>query len=421
MTPVHSPQIRAPRLAAAAVLAAFLGWAAGCARPTPPPVATKPPQVMVERPTVHSVTDYEEFTGHTEAFKKVEVRAAVSGYLDAVLFKDGEFVEEGRPLFQIDRRVYAAQKASAKAAVEKARADLAFAEASLRRTETGRTGGAIGQEEYDRAVAARDGAKANLDAAVANQELAETNLGYTTITARYSGRLDRRTVDPGNYVQSNNGNTASPPLTTLVVLDPIYATFEIDERTLLRIRRLIAEGRIRSAREGGLAVLVGVADQEGFPMRGDVDFAANVVDPTTGTLTVRAEMKNPTIQSGVLSAVVGPAAAEDANRRGSKLLSPGMFIRIRLPIGAAHDALMIPEEALGSDQGAKFVFVVDDKDVVTQRTVKVGTQEGRLRVIEGGLAATDRVVVNGLQRVRPGAKVAPVDAPPPKAAPPAKP
>ncbi|HYH65256.1 MAG TPA: efflux RND transporter periplasmic adaptor subunit, partial [Urbifossiella sp.] len=196
-------------------------------------------------------------------------------------------------------------------------------------------------------------------------------------------------------------------LTRLVVLDPIYVVFDIDERTLLRIRRLIADGRIPSARESPISVRVGLADEEGYSFTAPLTFADNTLDAGTGTLRFRGEMRNPSLQRTGLPAVVGAAAATGADVNAPRLLSPGMFVRVRFPVGREHPAVLIPEEAVGADQGQRFVFVLNDQDEAQYRRVTLGAQEGRLRVVEDGVRPGDRVVVSGLQRVRAGLKVNP--------------
>ena len=217
--------------------------------------------------------------------------------------------------------------------------------------------------------------------AEADRDLAALNLDFTRVTAPIGGRLSRRMVDPGNLVKADE--TA---LTSIVSLDPMFVYFDVDERTVLRIRRLIREGKIKSRTETELPVQVALADEDGFPRTGFINFSDNKVDPNTGTLRVRGVVENPK----------------------PHVLSPGMFLRVRLPIGKPYQALMIAERALGTDQGRKFLYVVNGDDEVEQRPVKVGqlNDEG-MRVIEQGLQPGERVIVNGIQRVRAGKKVKP--------------
>jgi RND family efflux transporter MFP subunit len=351
--------------------------ASGCTKPAPALAPTKPAEVYVENPVIRTVTDYEDFTGRTEAVVSVEVRSRVAGYLNKIHFKDGIDVKEGDLLFEIDPRTYAAtlEQAKANEALAKARLDRVQRDYDRISSLSGST--AITREELDRVIGDRAEAAASLNLAKASKVLAETNLNYTKITSPVSGRISRRMIDAGNLVRADD-----TPLTTVVALDRIYATFDIDERTLLRIRRLVREGKVDSARSTKVEIQVGLADEEGFSHTGVIDFIDNKVDAATGTLRVRATLENPKL-----------------------LLSPGLFIRVRIPVGRAHSAVLVPEESLASDQGQKYVYVVNDKDEVIYRRVKIGQPVGRDRVVTEGLEISDRVITTGLQRVRPGAKV----------------
>ncbi len=379
------------------LLVALLAVAAGCSRPAPPVAPTKLPDVIVEAPTVQTITDFEDFTGRTEAVAAADIRARVSGYITRVLFQDGTDVPEGAPLFQIDPVLYQAEVARTKAALEQAKANRDQAAADLDRAtrdydRVGRPGTGVSREEIDRATADRNkatatlaGSAAAIGVAEAQRRTAEQNLAWTHITAPFAGRISKRAYDPGNLVQQD-----VTVLTSIVRLDPIYAYFDVDDRTLLRIRRLVREGYIPSARERETPVQVGLPDEDGFSYTGVVDFVDNSLDPGTGTLRVRAVVPNTKL-----------------------LLSPKQFVRVRLPIGTPRQAVLVPEEALGTDQGQKFVYVVVDGKTeqgepvqqVTYRQVKPGQQFGRLRVVEDGVKAGERVVVSGLQRVRTGAVV----------------
>ena len=350
---------------------------AGCQKPPPALAATKPPAVDIGMPIAQPVTDYEEFTGHTEAVESVELRAQVTGYLKQVHFKDGADVKKDELLFDIDPKTYAAERERFRALVVQAEARLERLNRDYNRLIAGK--GSVTQEEIDRITGDRAEAKAAVAVAVAAREVAEQNVEFTKIRAPFAGRISRRAIDAGNLVKANE-----TVLTGIVALDPIYSSFDVDERTLLRLRRLVREGKMPSARVTNVNVDIGLADEEGYSMTGVIDFIDNKVDANTGTLRVRARVSN------------------------SKLiLSPGLFVRIRLPVGAARPSLLVPEEALGTDQGQKYVFVLNEKDEVVYRAVKIGAQVGRLRVIESGVSAGDRVIFSGLQKVRPGVKVAP--------------
>ncbi len=352
---------------------------AGCAKPAPVLAPTKPAEVVVTRPIQKKVVDHEDFTGHTDPVNSVDIRTQVSGYLEKVNFKDGQDVKKDDLLFEIDPRTYEATLDQTLASEAQAAARLERVKRDYDRVSKLEATTAISREELDRYYSDKLEAAASLKSTAANRKLAETNLGYTKIHAKFDGRISRRNVDPGNIVKANE-----TLLTTLVALDPIYASFDVDERTLLRIRRLISEGKADSARLTKIEVQIGLADEEGFPLIGVIDFADNRVDMATGTLRVRATLDNAKL-----------------------LLSPGLFVRVRIPIGRPHEALLIPEEALGSDQGQRYVYIVNDKDEVVYRRVKTGMQVDQYRVIDEGVSLTDRVIIRGLQRVRPGVKANP--------------
>jgi RND family efflux transporter MFP subunit len=390
------------RLGAAAVLVAAAVALGGCAKPPPAAVKAAPPDVFVTVPVTRGVTDYEDFTGRTEAYKVVDIRPQVTGALDHIYFTDGAFVNAGAPLFDIDDRFFTAQRDGAKAQLNLAAARVKLAKTLLATAEKAKTSSVIATDEYAKAAAEFDAAVAAEQVATFDLEKAKTTLGYTRITARYTGRISRRMVDEGNVVKENE-----TVLTRLVVLDPIYVSFDIDERTLLRLRRLISDGKISSSRDAQLNVQVGLADEDGYSFTATLTFADNQLDVNTGTLRFRAELRNPNLQFGPLPALVGEAAACATEQKGLKLLSPGMFVRVRLPVGKDHPGLLIPEEGVGSDQGQKFVYVVNDKNEAVYRRVALGPQGGKLRVIEDGVKPGERVIVSGLQRVRAGGKVNP--------------
>jgi RND family efflux transporter MFP subunit len=352
---------------------------AGCHRPEPKAVVTKPPDVLVSYPTEETITEYEEFTGRTMAISTVEIRARVSGYLDRNFFVDGADVKAGEPLFQIDPRPFQAEVDRAAAAVAQAESRLVRLERQEERARKLRGTGAVTEEGYDLARFDRDEAHAALLAAQAMAETANLNLGFTHINSPITGRISRRLVDPGNLIQAD-----MTPLANIVTQDPIYGYFDFDERTALRLRRMIIDEKLPDMKHAHLDVKFSLADQEKFTIPGTIDFLDNQVDSATGTLRVRAVIKNQ-----------------------DNLLSPGLFVRVQVPVSQPHAAILVREEALGTDQGQRYVYVVDDKDEISYRRVKAGfLNEGR-RVIESGLKTTDRVVVRGLQRVRPGVKVVP--------------
>lgn len=377
----------------------------GCARPTAALAPTKPAEVIVGTPVKKIVTDYEDFTGRTEPFLIVDVRSRVSGYLDKIHFVDGKEVTADQPLFDIDPRTFKATLDQATATVSQAQARLDRLQRDFVRVESGVRSGSITREEYDRVAGDRDEAIASLNLAKATETLAKTNYNYTKILSPISGLISRRMMDRGNLVKADD-----TVLTTIVALDKVYATFDIDERTMLKVRRLIQDGKVESARSSKMEVDIGLADEEKFSLKAEIDFIDNKVDPATGTLRVRAIMDNPRTKlpsSSPVSASPGSAPPADSYIH---LLSPGLFVRVRLPIGKPHEAILVPEESLGSDQGQKYVYVLNDQDEVIYRRVKIGQQVEQNRVIIDGVQPGERVIVSGLQRVRPGAKVSPKSA-----------
>lgn len=328
-------------------------------------------------PTEEVVTESEDFTGRTMAVNTVEIRARVTGYLEKVHFQDGADVKAGDLLAEVDPRSYKAEADRARAARAQSQARLDRMSRQLIRARQLIEKKTISQEEFELTESDHSEALATLDAAAASQEAADLNLSFTKITAPIDGQISRRLVDPGNLVKADD-----TPLATVVSLNPIHAYFDVDERTVLRIRRLIQQGKIKSARDSQTTVNIGLADQEDFPLEGTVNFVDNQVDAATGTLRLRAAVNNE-----------------------QRFLAPGMFVRVRVPIGAPHPAVLVREEALGADQGQRFVYVVNDKDEIVYQRVTVGMSRGKRRIIETGLTLSDRVVVSGLQRVRPGVKV----------------
>jgi RND family efflux transporter MFP subunit len=364
------------------LLALGLGLA-GCVRaPSAAPEAAPTP-VTVSRPVERDVTDHADFTGRTAAVDSVEVRARVWGYLDRVNFKEGALVKKGDVLFEIDPRVYRADLERAEGTVAQYDARVRRLERDYRRVKNLLARGAVGQEEYDRYEADYREAAANLDVARANRDLAALNMDYTKVTAPVSGRVSRYVVTVGNLIQSGDQNGGTL-LTTIVSVDPMYVYFDMDERTVLRVRQLIREGKASSARETEWPVWLGLATEEGFPHRGTINFEDNQVNPKTGTLRVRGVFPNK-----------------------DEVLSPGLFARVRVPIGRAHRALLVADRAIDTDQGQKVLYVVNEKNEVAARAVRLGALHHGLREVAEGLKAGERVIVGGLQQVRPGVAVEP--------------
>jgi multidrug efflux system membrane fusion protein len=363
-------------------------FVAGCIKPAQQPAAAdapKPPEVYVDVPSTGEITDYEDFTGRTVAVKTIDIRARVTGYLDKINFKEkeGQDVERGFVLFEIDPRPYEAEVARAEAGLLQAESHVKRLELDYKRAKMTVATKTISQEQFDQVAGDRNEALANIDVAKANLKIAKLNLGFTKLHAPISGRVSRTQLDPGNLVRADE-----TILTTIVAMEPMYAYFEVDERTMLRLRRYAEEGRIKlgsQPSDKAVPVTMGLADEEGrYPHDGFVNFVDNRLDPATGTLQVRGIFKN-----------------------SDRVLSPGLFVRVRLPIGESYKALLVSEKALGTDQGQKFVYVIDHDNLAQYRRVQVGKLQQGLRVILHGLSDGERVVVSGLQRVRPGAPVQP--------------
>jgi len=344
----------------------------GCRDDKAKEAEAKPPEVYIEQPYENMVTEYQEFTGQTVAVETIEVRARVSGYLDKNFFKDGDLVHAGALLFQIDERPYRAEFDRTVATLAQATAHLERLKRQEERANKLFEKKSTSEEQFEQARFDRAEAEAAVSAASASRETAELNLEFTKIISKITGRISRRMVDPGNLVQAD-----ITPLTTIVSLDPIYAYFDVDERTLLRLRRVMEQEHAESAISSQVPVEVTLADEESAPLWGTINFLDNQVDPGTGTLRARVVLDNP---------------------RG--MLSPGLFVRLRVPIGKPRTALLIHEEALQTDQGQRFVWVLDDQDHAVYRQVKIGWQTEGKRVIFDGLKTSDRVIVKGVQRVR---------------------
>lgn len=355
----------------------------GCERPQSK-AKPEPVTVVVSAPVQREVADYIDLTGRTDAVKSVDLRARVSGYLDKINFKDGEEVKLNQLLFEIDRRPYEVRLKIAQASVANLEARVARAKADMDRAAQLFPKQAISKAEYDQFVAALAEATAGLQGAQAQVEQANLDLGFTEITAPIAGKIGRRQIDAGNLVTAD-----STLLANVVTMDPIYVYFNVDEHTMLEIQKFLREAKFALKSDNQAEILVGLANEEGYPHRGMVDFVNNRVDPSTGTIRVRATLDNPIV----------------ANDR--RIFSPGLFVRVRVPIGLPHKALLVTDRALSTDQGQKVLYLVNAKNEVEQTDVTVGLVQDGLRVIEQGLKPDDRVIINGIQRVRPGVAVDP--------------
>jgi RND family efflux transporter MFP subunit len=367
--------------------------AVGCGRQPPPIAELPPPEVSVVQPLRQEVQDTVEFTGNVEAVHEVEIKARVSGFVTAIHFTDGQSVNEGDPLFTIDERPYAIARDSAAAEIAKQEAILAEQKSEVVRKEKLLPKGAVTQEEYEIAVAKRDANAAMLAAAKADLEKAELDLEFCQVASPVTGRVSRRFVDVGDLVAGTEATAT--PLTAVASLDPIYVSFDADERSVILSRQRALEKlgdtgsepvEWQDIKELAIPVEVQLVTDEGFPHRGVLDFVDIAVLEGTGTVRCRAVLDNP-----------------------ERLMMAGMFVRVRLPFGDPRSALLVPERAIGTDQGNKFVYVVDDNDRVAIRPVTLGFLSDGLRVIDEGLADTDRVIIGGLNRVRPGITVRPDD------------
>ena len=373
------------RMTSAMVLTLGLGLE-GCARAPSGAPPAPPTPVSVSHPVEREITNYADFTGRLEAVFSVEIRARVTGYLGQVFFKDGDEVKEGALLFEIDPRLY-------KADLDRIESTLAQQEAHSRRLEADYQRAAalyarasVSREEFDRYTGDRAESIAAVGVARASRDFAKLSFEFTKVRAPISGLLSRRMVDPGNMVQAD-----TTALTTIVSLDPMYLYFDIDERTVLKLRGLVREGKLPSRDQGAVVpILAALADDEGFPHKGVINFSDNKVNPKTGTLRVRGVIENPVVKG-----------------KSFRQLSPGLFARVRLPLSEPHRALLVSERAVDTDQGQKILYVVDDKNMVDSRPVRLGEIHDGLRAIEDGLKPGERVIVVGLQQVRPGAVVEP--------------
>ena len=368
--------------ALAAIIAVFGVALAGsaCRKAPPPPPA---PKVKIVQPLAREIVEWDEYTARLDAVDSVEIRPRVGGYLKAIHFQDGALVKKGDLLFSIDDRPYTA-------VLRRAEADRALAQSrqSLARKNSARAPSllashAISQEEAD----IRDSNLRQADAAVSEAEAAveaaALDVEFTQVTAPISGRVGRKLVTEGNLITGAPGSQGTL-LTTIVSLDPIYVYFEADEGSFLKYRRLALTGERRSSRDYRNPVHVGLADEQGFPREGFMDFVDNQVDRGTGTVVGRAVLRN-----------------EDLS------LAPGLFARLRLPGSGQYLATLVPDQAIASDQSQKYVFVIGAENKAEYRPVEIGPLVDGLRVVRKGATAADWIVVAGLQRVRPGSVVDP--------------
>jgi RND family efflux transporter MFP subunit len=353
-------------------------------------VEPPPPKVTTAQPLKQEVIDYLEFTGTTRAFEQVEIRARVSGFLQSMHFTPGTEVEKGDPLFVIDPREYRAALNAARAEFDSANAQLRRAEAEFARAERLFKQRAGAEKNVVQWRGERDIARAAVAMAKARIERARLDLGYTKVTAPIAGRVGRNLVDVGNLV----GEGEPTLLTAITRYDPMYVYFNLNERDLLKVLamyRQTVQGKGLDTDtdpdvEADIPLFLGLANEEGYPHKGKYEFGESGVDPGTGTLQLRGVFPNP-----------GKVP----------VLLPGLFTRLRMPIGEREDALLVTERAIGADQGGRYLLAVNSENVVEKRLIRMGQLVDGLRVIEEGLQPGDWIIVNGLQRARPGAKVDP--------------
>lgn len=343
----------------------LVGTLAGCrAQSEEAASAPPPPEVDVAEVVVRPVTLWESFTGRVEAAETVDLRPRVSGYIQEVAFEEGELVEAGDLLFQIDPRPYDARAQAARAELAQARSGLELASSEARRARSLLESRAISREEHDQRQAALMNARARVDAAQAALDTAELNLSYTRVTAPVSGRTGRALVTRGNLA-----NADQTLLTTVVSVDPVHVYFEADEQTAFESRQLMVKGQSRDLR-------IELGGVEGQSHRGRLDFIDNRLNPGTGTLQYRAELDNP-----------------------DGLIRPGQFARVEMPVAELDQALLVTRKAVLTDQDRRFVYVVDDNNRTVRRQVTTGRPVDDLLVIREGLNSGDRVIVNGVQKV----------------------
>jgi RND family efflux transporter MFP subunit len=344
----------------------------------PPP----PPKVTVAEPVQKNVTLYLEATGNAAAINTTNLVARVPGFVETINYNDGDAVKKGTVLFTIEPETYKLKLDQAKAAEVSAQATVTQTDLDYERQANLARTNAVSKQTLDSAVAARDTAHANLTQAKINTQLADMNYGYASVTAPFDGIVTARKISIGEYVGANSSPTQ---LATIVQLQPIYVNFNVSEQDVIRIRENIRKRGLTPQDLKKIPIEVGLQTEQGYPHKGMLDYAAPQIDTSTGTLPARGILENP-----------------------DRALLPGNFVRVQVPIGGVLDnALLVPETALGTDQGGRYLLVVGKDDVVEQRKVEVGPPEGTQRVIMKGLNAGDRVIVEGLLRAIPGQKVEP--------------
>ena len=350
----------------------------GCNKQAPPP-ESQPPPVTIAKPVQKEIIEWDYYTGRTAAVENVNITPRVSGYIDNVSFRAGDRVNKGDLLFVIDPRPYQAALDQAKAQLSEAQANQQLQDANFARQDKLRLNGVIAKEDYDTSLSNKNQAAARVLAGAASVESAQLNLTFTRVISPIRGLIARELVTVGNLVQ-----TDTTLLTNIVSVDPIYAYFNVDERSVLRYQQQVRLGKLPNARHEAVSVYLQLANENGFPHQGSIDFINNQFNTSTGTLEVRGLFSN-----------------------ANGVLIPGAFVRIRVAGSPLTPALLVSDRAVGTDQGQKYVLVVDKDNVVVVKPVVLGPEAEGLRVVRTGLTADDQVIINGIVNARPGSKVSP--------------
>jgi membrane fusion protein, multidrug efflux system len=369
------------------ILIVLAGLLAGCGEKQAAPAAAAAPPVTVAQPVKRTVTDWDEFTGRFDAVQQVQVRPRVGGFITAVEFRDGAFVGAGDLLYLIDARPFEAVATQAEGQLSDARAKVELGKRELDRALTLQQSQNVADNIVDQRRQALQAARAAETQAEGVLKAAQLNVEFTHVTAPIGGRVSRHLVDIGNLVQGSEGS--STLLTSIVSLDPIYIYFDIDEATYLKYNRLWFAGKRPSSRDTANPVEVTLTGETKPSRNGTINFLDNQLDVSTGTLRGRAVIPNQDLS-----------------------ILPGQFGRVRLIASAPYEALLVPDAAIATDQARKIVFVVKDDNTVEAKPVTLGPLDEGLRVVREGLKPEDRIIVDGLQRARVGAKVTPRDAKP---------
>ncbi|HJR17647.1 MAG TPA: efflux RND transporter periplasmic adaptor subunit [Gemmatimonadales bacterium] len=365
-----------------AVSAALLVGVLTLGRSSKPPVLPPPQAVTVAQVAEREITEWDEFTGRLEAVDQVEIRPRVSGYIKRVAFAEGKEVRKGEVLFEIDPRPYQAELAQSEAELERARSAASLAESEVQRAGKLVEVQAISREEFDSRISAKAQAWATVRAAEAAVQTARLNLEWTRVRSPIAGRVSNALVTEGNLVEA--GPPAGAVLTTVVSVDSMYLYFDSDEQTYLRYASRARTSGGANWRTARLPVYLGLGNEAGFPHEGRLDFVDNQVDPRSGTIRTRAVFSN-----------------------RSRALTPGLFARVKLVGTEKTKATLVRDAAIGTDQDRKFVLVVGAGDTIAYRQIVPGRLSDGLRIVTSGLKTGERIVVNGLMRVRPGMKVTP--------------